>query len=55
MQALLEKKNKAKEPKKPPPVFEKVETPVPKPPTLILEKPSIVSELVLALFFPVDL
>ncbi|NXB64561.1 CFA91 protein, partial [Struthidea cinerea] len=43
-QALLEKKNKAKEPKKPPPVFEKVETPVPKPPTLILEKPSIEEE-----------
>lgn len=49
MQALLEKK-KAKEPKKPPPVCEKVESPVPKPPTLVLEKPSIVSELVLALF-----
>ncbi|XP_068877186.1 cilia- and flagella-associated protein 91 isoform X3 [Aphelocoma coerulescens] len=44
-QALLEKKNKAKEPKKPPPVFEKVETPVPKPPTLILEKPSTLSSL----------
>ncbi|XP_068877178.1 cilia- and flagella-associated protein 91 isoform X2 [Aphelocoma coerulescens] len=43
-QALLEKKNKAKEPKKPPPVFEKVETPVPKPPTLILEKPSTEEE-----------
>ncbi|CAN8195174.1 unnamed protein product [Coccothraustes coccothraustes] len=43
-QALLEKKNKAKEPKKPPPVYEKVESPVPKPPTLILEKPSIEEE-----------
>ncbi|XP_063250121.1 cilia- and flagella-associated protein 91 [Prinia subflava] len=43
-QALLEKKNKAKEPKKPPPVCEKVESPVPKPPTLILEKPSIEEE-----------
>ncbi|XP_054510465.2 cilia- and flagella-associated protein 91 [Agelaius phoeniceus] len=42
-QALLEKK-KAKEPKKPPPVCEKVESPVPKPPTLILEKPSIEEE-----------
>uniref|UniRef100_A0A8C9N675 Cilia- and flagella-associated protein 91 n=1 Tax=Serinus canaria TaxID=9135 RepID=A0A8C9N675_SERCA len=43
-QALLEKKNKAKEPKKPPPVCEKVESPVPKPPTLILEKLSIEEE-----------
>ncbi|XP_030122096.4 cilia- and flagella-associated protein 91 [Taeniopygia guttata] len=43
-QELLEKKNKAKEPKKPPPVCEKVESPVPKPPTLILEKPSIEEE-----------
>ncbi|KAL9866011.1 cilia- and flagella-associated protein 91 isoform 2-T5 [Geothlypis trichas] len=42
-QALLEKK-KAKEPKKPPPVCEKVESPVPKPPTLVLEKPSIEEE-----------
>ncbi|XP_056350345.1 cilia- and flagella-associated protein 91 isoform X2 [Oenanthe melanoleuca] len=43
-QALLEKKNKVKEPKKPPPVREKVESPVPKPPTLILEKTSIEEE-----------
>ncbi|XP_066033461.1 cilia- and flagella-associated protein 91 [Chamaea fasciata] len=43
-QALLEKKNKLKEPKKPPPVCEKVESPIPKPPTLILEKPSIEEE-----------
>ncbi|NXW80650.1 CFA91 protein, partial [Hirundo rustica] len=43
-QALLEKKNKAKEPKKPPSVCEKVESPVPKPPTLILEKPSVEQE-----------
>uniref|UniRef100_A0A8C0V1I5 Cilia- and flagella-associated protein 91 n=1 Tax=Cyanistes caeruleus TaxID=156563 RepID=A0A8C0V1I5_CYACU len=43
-QALLEKKNKLKEPKKPPPVCEKIESPVPKPPTLILEKPSIEEE-----------
>ncbi|XP_039913111.1 cilia- and flagella-associated protein 91 [Hirundo rustica] len=43
-QALLEKKNKAKEPKKPPSVCEKVESPVPKPPTLILEKTSVEQE-----------
>ncbi|KAM7065448.1 cilia- and flagella-associated protein 91 isoform 1-T6 [Acridotheres tristis] len=43
-QALLEKKDKVKEPKKPPPVHEKIESPVPKPPTLILEKPSIEEE-----------
>ncbi|XP_058712025.1 cilia- and flagella-associated protein 91 [Poecile atricapillus] len=43
-QALLEKKNKLKEPKKTPPVCEKIESPVPKPPTLILEKPSIEEE-----------
>ncbi|XP_005038560.1 PREDICTED: protein MAATS1 [Ficedula albicollis] len=43
-QALLEKKNKVKEPKKPPSVCEKVESPVPKPPTLILEKTSIEEE-----------
>ncbi|KAI1242241.1 hypothetical protein IHE44_0005758 [Lamprotornis superbus] len=43
-QALLEKKDKVKEPKKPPPVHEKVESPLPKPPTLILEKPSIEEE-----------
>ncbi|RMC07664.1 hypothetical protein DUI87_17141 [Hirundo rustica rustica] len=43
-QALLEKKNKAKEPKKPPSVCEKVESPVPKPPTLILEKTSVTFE-----------
>ncbi|NXP41857.1 CFA91 protein, partial [Leiothrix lutea] len=43
-QELLEKKKKLKEPKKPPPVWEKVESPVPKPPTLILEKPSIEEE-----------
>ncbi|NXI31005.1 CFA91 protein, partial [Sterrhoptilus dennistouni] len=43
-QAILEKKNKLKEPKKPPPVCEKVESSVPKPPTLILEKPSIEEE-----------
>ncbi|XP_071428216.1 cilia- and flagella-associated protein 91 [Pithys albifrons albifrons] len=42
-QALLEKK-KVKEPKKPIHVPEKVEEPVPKPPTLILEKPSIEEE-----------
>ncbi|KAF4804934.1 Protein MAATS1 [Turdus rufiventris] len=40
-EALLEKKNKVKEPKKPPPVHEKVESPALQPPTLILEKPSI--------------
>ncbi|XP_032907495.1 cilia- and flagella-associated protein 91 isoform X2 [Catharus ustulatus] len=43
-QALLDKKNKVKEPKKPPPVHEKVESPVPQPSTLILEKPSIEEE-----------
>uniref|UniRef100_A0A8D0FXP5 Cilia- and flagella-associated protein 91 n=1 Tax=Strix occidentalis caurina TaxID=311401 RepID=A0A8D0FXP5_STROC len=46
-QALLEKKNKVKEPKKPLHFLEKVERPVPRPPTPILEKPSIVSGLVL--------
>ncbi|RLV90953.1 hypothetical protein DV515_00014290, partial [Chloebia gouldiae] len=43
-QELLEKKHKAKEPKKPPPVCEKAESPVPKPPTLILERPSTEEE-----------
>ncbi|XP_027734701.1 cilia- and flagella-associated protein 91 isoform X2 [Empidonax traillii] len=43
-QALLEKKNKVEKPKKPIRVPEKVEEPVPKPPTLILEKPSIEEE-----------
>ncbi|NXP17584.1 CFA91 protein, partial [Scytalopus superciliaris] len=44
-QALLKKKKKkVKEPKKPIHVPEKVEEPVPKPPTLILEKPSIEEE-----------
>ncbi|XP_075368358.1 cilia- and flagella-associated protein 91 isoform X2 [Mycteria americana] len=43
-QALLEKKNKVKEPKKPLRFLEKVEKPVPRPPTPILEKPSIMFE-----------
>ncbi|CAM9681629.1 unnamed protein product [Bubo scandiacus] len=43
-QALLEKKNKVKEPKKPLHFLEKVEKPVPRPPTPILEKPSIEEE-----------
>ncbi|XP_049680191.1 cilia- and flagella-associated protein 91 [Accipiter gentilis] len=43
-QALLEKKNKVKEPKKPLRFLEKVEKPVPRPPTPILENPSIEEE-----------
>nr|XP_047903621.1 cilia- and flagella-associated protein 91 isoform X2 [Anser cygnoides] len=43
-QALLEKKNKVKEPKKPPRFLEKIEKPVPRPPTPILEKPSVKEE-----------
>ncbi|XP_010173412.2 cilia- and flagella-associated protein 91, partial [Antrostomus carolinensis] len=43
-QALLEKKSKAKEPKKPLRVLEKVEKLVPRPPTPILEKPSLEEE-----------
>ncbi|KAM6416718.1 cilia- and flagella-associated protein 91 isoform 2-T2 [Pluvialis apricaria] len=43
-QALLEKKNKVKEPKKPLRLLEKVEKPVPRPPTPILEEPSIEEE-----------
>ncbi|KAM9299894.1 LOW QUALITY PROTEIN: cilia- and flagella-associated protein 91 [Morus bassanus] len=43
-QALLEKKNKVKEPKTPLHFLEKVEKPVPRPPTPILEKPSIEEE-----------
>ncbi|XP_063207931.1 cilia- and flagella-associated protein 91 isoform X3 [Chroicocephalus ridibundus] len=43
-QALLEKKNKVKEPKRPLRFLEKVEKPVPRPPTPILEKPSIDEE-----------
>ncbi|NWH74972.1 CFA91 protein, partial [Piaya cayana] len=43
-QALLEKKNKVEEPKKHIRVFEKVEKPVPHPPTPILEKISIEEE-----------
>ncbi|KAM6292235.1 cilia- and flagella-associated protein 91 isoform 2-T2 [Porphyrio hochstetteri] len=43
-QALLEKKNKVKEPKKPLRFLEKVEKPVPRPPTPILEKPAIEEE-----------
>ncbi|GAB0177609.1 cilia- and flagella-associated protein 91 [Grus japonensis] len=43
-QALLEKKNKVKEPKKPFRFLEKVEKPVPRPPTPILEKPAIEEE-----------
>ncbi|PKU32921.1 protein maats1 [Limosa lapponica baueri] len=42
--ALLEKKNKVKEPKKPLRLLEKVEKPVPRPPTPVLEKPSIEEE-----------
>ncbi|XP_071616580.1 cilia- and flagella-associated protein 91 [Heliangelus exortis] len=38
-QALLEKKNKIKEPKKPLRYLEKVEKPIPRPPTPYLEKP----------------
>uniref|UniRef100_A0A669QV00 Cilia- and flagella-associated protein 91 n=1 Tax=Phasianus colchicus TaxID=9054 RepID=A0A669QV00_PHACC len=49
-QALLEKKNKVKEPKKPLHFLEKIEKPVPRPPTPVLEKPSIVSGMILALF-----
>ncbi|KFP90992.1 Protein MAATS1, partial [Apaloderma vittatum] len=43
-QALLEKKNKVKEPKKPLRFLKKVEKPVPRPPTPTLEKPSIEEE-----------
>ncbi|OXB68909.1 hypothetical protein ASZ78_005346, partial [Callipepla squamata] len=43
-QALLEKKNKVKEPKKPLRFLDKVEKPVPRPPTPVLEKPSIEEE-----------
>ncbi|XP_065498555.1 cilia- and flagella-associated protein 91 [Caloenas nicobarica] len=43
-QALLEKKNKVKEPKKPLRFLEKVEKPVPRPPTPILQNPSIEEE-----------
>ncbi|NWU97021.1 CFA91 protein, partial [Upupa epops] len=43
-QELLEKKNKVKEPKKPLRFLEKVEKPVPRPPTPTLEKPSIEEE-----------
>ncbi|NXL94756.1 CFA91 protein, partial [Alectura lathami] len=43
-QALLEKKNKVKEPKKPLRFLEKVEKPVPRPPTPVLEKPSVEEE-----------
>ncbi|XP_031468928.1 cilia- and flagella-associated protein 91 isoform X1 [Phasianus colchicus] len=43
-QALLEKKNKVKEPKKPLHFLEKIEKPVPRPPTPVLEKPSIEEE-----------
>ncbi|NXI58041.1 CFA91 protein, partial [Chloroceryle aenea] len=43
-QALLEKKNEVKEPKKPLRFLEKVEKPVPRPPTPGLEKPSIEEE-----------
>ncbi|NWR57537.1 CFA91 protein, partial [Bucorvus abyssinicus] len=43
-QALLEKKNKVKELKKPLRFLEKLEKPVPQPPTPILEKPSIEEE-----------
>uniref|UniRef100_A0A8C2U3F9 Cilia- and flagella-associated protein 91 n=1 Tax=Coturnix japonica TaxID=93934 RepID=A0A8C2U3F9_COTJA len=43
-QALLEKKNKVKEPKKPLHFLQKIEKPVPRPPTPILEKPSIEEE-----------
>ncbi|XP_040451739.1 cilia- and flagella-associated protein 91 isoform X2 [Falco naumanni] len=43
-QALLEKKNKVKEPKKSLCFLEKVEKPTPRPPTPVLEKPSIKEE-----------
>ncbi|KFQ36607.1 Protein MAATS1, partial [Mesitornis unicolor] len=43
-QALLERKNKVKEPKKPLRFLEKIEKPVPRPPTPILENPSIEEE-----------
>ncbi|NXI67866.1 CFA91 protein, partial [Anseranas semipalmata] len=43
-QALLEKKNKVEEPKKPLRFLEKIEKPVPRPPTPILEKPSVKEE-----------
>ncbi|XP_029876852.1 cilia- and flagella-associated protein 91 isoform X4 [Aquila chrysaetos chrysaetos] len=43
-QALLERKNKIKEPKKPLRFLEKVEKPVPRPPTPIMENPSIEEE-----------
>nr|XP_009687945.1 PREDICTED: protein MAATS1 [Struthio camelus australis] len=43
-QALLDKKNKVKEPKKPLRFLEKVEKPVPRPPTPSLEKPSVEEE-----------
>ncbi|XP_054242872.1 cilia- and flagella-associated protein 91 [Indicator indicator] len=43
-QALLEKKNKVKEPKKPLSFLEKVEKPIPRPPTPVLESPSIEEE-----------
>ncbi|XP_008947524.1 PREDICTED: protein MAATS1, partial [Merops nubicus] len=43
-QALLEKKNKVKKPKKPLRFLGKVEKPVPRPPTPVLEKPSLEEE-----------
>ncbi|KGL75152.1 Protein MAATS1, partial [Tinamus guttatus] len=43
-QALLDKKNKVKEPKKPLRFLEKIEKPVPQPPTPTLEKPAIEEE-----------
>uniref|UniRef100_A0A8B9USC9 Cilia- and flagella-associated protein 91 n=1 Tax=Anas zonorhyncha TaxID=75864 RepID=A0A8B9USC9_9AVES len=43
-QALLEKKNKVEEPKKPLRFLKKIEKPVPRPPTPILEKPSVEEE-----------
>ncbi|NWI12799.1 CFA91 protein, partial [Crypturellus soui] len=43
-QALLDKKNKVKEPKQPLRFLEKIEKPVPQPPTPSLEKPSIEEE-----------
>ncbi|XP_005502677.3 cilia- and flagella-associated protein 91 isoform X2 [Columba livia] len=43
-QALLEKKNKVKEPKKPLRFLEKVEKPIPRPPTPILQNPSTEEE-----------
>lgn len=43
-QALLEKKNKVKEPKKPLHFLKKIEKPVPRPPTPVLERPSIEEE-----------